>query len=56
MFRRKKTPITIQEALKDAWIADDKGREVVQWDRLRGSARVLADPARMVVIHAQNIR
>ena len=25
MFRRKKTPITIQEALKDAWIADDKG-------------------------------
>jgi hypothetical protein len=36
---------------REFWLADEKGREVVQWDRLRGTARVLPDPARMVVLH-----
>jgi hypothetical protein len=38
---------------REFWLADENGREVVQWDRLRGSARVL-DPAsaRMVVLHS----
>mgnify|MGYP003675496158 CR=1 FL=1 len=36
---------------REFWLADEKGREVVQWDRLRGTARVLAEPARMVVLH-----
>ncbi len=37
---------------REFWLADENGREVVQWDRLRGTARVL-DPqaARMVVLH-----
>ena len=36
---------------RDFWLADELGREVVQWDRLRGSARVLPEPARVVVLH-----
>lgn len=36
---------------REFWLADEKGRKVVQWDRLRGTARVLPDPARMVVLH-----
>lgn len=36
---------------RDFWLADELGREVVQWDRLRGSARVLPEPARIVVLH-----
>ncbi|MEZ6036927.1 MAG: hypothetical protein R3F29_05570 [Planctomycetota bacterium] len=37
---------------REFWLADENAREVVQWDRLRGTARVL-DPsvARMVVLH-----
>lgn len=38
---------------RDFWLADEKAREVVQWDRLRGTARVLPAPARMVVLHDQ---
>jgi hypothetical protein len=26
---------------REFWLADEAGREVVQWDRLRGTARVL---------------
>lgn len=36
---------------REFWLADDSGREVVQWDRLRGQANVLSAPARMVVLH-----
>lgn len=36
---------------RDFWLADDVAREVVQWDRLRGNARTLAEPARMFVLH-----
>lgn len=36
---------------REFWLADEAGREVVQWDRLRGSARVLKQPARAVVLH-----
>lgn len=36
---------------REFWLADEKAREVVQWDRLRGEARVLPAPARMVVLH-----
>ncbi len=36
---------------REFWLADEKAREVVQWDRLRGAARVLPEPARMVVLH-----
>ena len=37
---------------RDFWLADQVGREVVQWDRLRGTARVLeASVARAVVLH-----
>jgi hypothetical protein len=36
---------------REFWIADCEDRRVVQWDRLRGSARILSDPARMVVLH-----
>ncbi|MEC8652348.1 MAG: hypothetical protein VXY92_07275 [Planctomycetota bacterium] len=38
---------------REFWLADENGREVVQWDRLRGTARVLSAPARMVVVHDQ---
>ena len=38
---------------REFWLADEKAREVVQWDRLRGTARVLPAPARMVVLHDQ---
>ena len=38
---------------REFWIADENAREVVQWDRLRGTARVLPAPARMVVVHDQ---
>ncbi|MBL8729036.1 MAG: hypothetical protein JNM25_11435 [Planctomycetes bacterium] len=37
---------------REFWLADEVGRQVVQWDRLRGTARVLdADGARVVVLH-----
>ena len=37
---------------REFWLAEENGREVVQWDRLRGSARVLdGATARMVVLH-----
>jgi hypothetical protein len=37
---------------REFWLAEERGREVVQWDRLRGSARVLDGAvARMVVLH-----
>jgi hypothetical protein len=37
---------------REFWLADESGREVVQWDRLRGTARVLeAAAARMVSSH-----
>ena len=36
---------------REFWLADESGREVVQWDRLRGTARVLPAPARVVVLH-----
>lgn len=37
---------------REFWLADESSREVVQWDRLRGTARVLpAQAARMVVLH-----
>lgn len=37
---------------REFWLADESSREVVQWDRLRGTARVLeAAAARMVVLH-----
>lgn len=37
---------------REFWIADENGHEVVQWDRLRGTAHVLSgDVARMVVLH-----
>jgi hypothetical protein len=37
---------------REFWLADDTGHEVVQWDRLRGQARVLdGKSARMVVTH-----
>ncbi len=37
---------------REFWLADETGRDVVQWDRLRGTARVLdAKAARVVVLH-----
>jgi hypothetical protein len=37
---------------REFWLADENSREVVQWDRLRSTARVLeAAAARMVVLH-----
>ncbi len=37
---------------REFWLADEAGRQVVQWDRLRGSARVLEEAkARVVVLH-----
>lgn len=37
---------------REFWLADELGRQVVQWDRLRGTARVLdGDSARVVVLH-----
>ncbi|MBL8754888.1 MAG: hypothetical protein JNK15_16405 [Planctomycetes bacterium] len=37
---------------REFWLADDPGHQVVQWDRLRGQARVLdAKAGRMVVTH-----
>jgi len=37
---------------REFWLADETAREVVQWDRLRGAARVLdGKVARMVVVH-----
>ncbi|MCB9884472.1 MAG: hypothetical protein H6838_03215 [Planctomycetes bacterium] len=37
---------------REFWLADEPGREVVQWDRLRGTARVLETAvARAVVLH-----
>jgi len=37
---------------REFWLADELGRQVVQWDRLRGTARVLdAEQARIVVLH-----
>jgi hypothetical protein len=36
---------------REFWLADEARREVMLWDRLRGSARVLEKDARMVVLH-----
>lgn len=37
---------------REFWLADEAGRQVVQWDRLRGTARLLeSDVARNVVLH-----
>ncbi len=37
---------------REFWLADNTGREVVQWDRLRGTARTLDEKqARVVVLH-----
>ncbi len=37
---------------REFWLADENAREVVQWDRLRGTARVLdGNAARMAVLH-----
>jgi hypothetical protein len=37
---------------REFWLADESGRAVVQWDRLRGGARLLdAEQARCVVVH-----
>lgn len=36
---------------REFWLADEAGRQVVQWDRLRGTARVLGAPARCVAVH-----
>ena len=37
---------------REFWLADEAGRQVVLWDRLRGSARMLdADRARVVALH-----
>lgn len=36
---------------REFWLADEAGRQVVQWDRLRGTARLLDAPARVVVLH-----
>ncbi|HEX5050870.1 MAG TPA: hypothetical protein VFZ65_03780 [Planctomycetota bacterium] len=37
---------------REFWLADEVGRHVVQWDRLRGTARVLeGDGSRLVVLH-----
>lgn len=37
---------------REFWLADEAGRQVVQWDRLRGSARLLdTGVARAVVLH-----
>jgi hypothetical protein len=37
---------------REFWLADEAGRQVVAWDRLRGSARTLdAEHARVVVTH-----
>lgn len=36
---------------REFWLADEIGRQVVQWDRLRGTARVPGDAARVVVLH-----
>src|SRR6185503_17551108 len=37
---------------REFWLADSAGREVVLWDRLRGTARVLdGNTARSVVLH-----
>lgn len=40
---------------REFWLADEAGREVVQWDRLRGTARVLPEPARIVVLHDKEL-
>ena len=50
---RSNGPDPGREDDREFWIADENGREVVQWDRLRGTARVLPGPARMVVVHDQ---
>ncbi len=36
---------------REFWLADEAGRHVVQWDRLRGTARMLEGEARVVVVH-----
>ncbi len=37
---------------REFWLADEVGRQIVQWDRLRGTARVPDDDAaRVVVLH-----
>jgi len=36
---------------REFWLADEASREVVRWDRLRGSAEMLEAPARMVALH-----
>lgn len=36
---------------REFWLADEQGHEVVQWDRMRGSARLVPEPGRMVVLH-----
>jgi hypothetical protein len=37
---------------REFWLADEAGRHVVVWDRLRGNARMLeGDDARVVVLH-----
>ena len=36
---------------REFWLADEAGRQVVQWDRLRGTARVLDGQARCVAVH-----
>jgi len=35
---------------REFWLADEASREVVRWDRLRGSAEMLEAPARMVAL------
>lgn len=37
---------------REFWFGDETGREIILWDRLRGTARVLdGETARMVVLH-----
>lgn len=48
---RSNGPDPGREEDREFWIADEKGRQLVQWDRLRGSARVLPEQARMFVLH-----
>jgi len=48
---RAKGPDPGRREDREFWLADESGRQVVQWDRLRGVARVLPGPARVVVLH-----
>ena len=39
---------------REFWLADESGRQVVLWDRLRGTARTLdGETARLVVLHSK---